>query len=33
VPRTHYEVLGVGRDASSVDIAAAFRERIACDRR
>ncbi len=27
--RTHYQVLGVGRDASSVEIAAAFRERSA----
>ena len=28
MPRTHYEVLGVERHASSVEIAAAFRERV-----
>ncbi|MGZ5661121.1 MAG: trypsin-like peptidase domain-containing protein [Usitatibacter sp.] len=27
--RTHYEVLGVGRDASSIDIASAFRDKLA----
>ncbi|HEX7558735.1 MAG TPA: J domain-containing protein, partial [Usitatibacter sp.] len=29
VRRTHYDVLGVGRDASSVDIASAFRDKLA----
>lgn len=29
VRRTHYDILGIGRDASSVDIASAFRDKLA----